>query len=522
MKFAILSIIKDENEYLGEWINYHQNLLGDVEFYLFEDVGSTPHGTVCSAYSNVHLFSVLCLYEASRHGDIISFRKDKKQFLQGAFLRRAFKRLLGNPNFKADWLFIIDADEFLEANSSLPMALEKYSHQKTLYIPWHNFNANGHIDKPIGCVIENFTERCGYLPFDERNKCYCKIGYNVKLCDGETMKSNHIAPIGTPTADDIWLNHYITKSWEEYAWKILKRGMCHNSHRKLEDFFVYNPSMLPIKDKLIGKVKTVLVTGHKGFIGSNLMKRLEGEKYFKVIGFDQKDGNDINNIKNLKKVFENERPNYVVHLAALAGVQPSILNPREYLNTNVGGFLNILECCRDYSVEKLVYASSSSIYSLESPYAATKKMDEDLAESYYKAYGLKTIGLRLFTVYGENGRKDMAVEKFIEAIRNDKPIEIYGDCKRSFTYVGDVVEAITLTLNNPFNKLVYDVGCPNSVSVRYLAETIAKHLGKPLNIIQKERRIGDALITKADCSSFSNDYAYIPSTTIEQGIKKFA
>ena len=241
--------------------------------------------------------------------------------------------------------------------------------------------------------------------------------------------------------------------------------------------------------KELNKNKTYFITGVAGFIGFHLAKRLLDEDCF-VIGLDNlNDYYDVNLKKDrlsiikqynnfkfyyadlqdkqaLEKIFKQNKIDIVVNLAAQAGVRYSIINPDIYIQSNIVGFLNILEMCRHNKIEHLVYASSSSVYGMNvkmpfsvhdnvdhpvSLYAATKKSSELMAHTYSHLYNLPTTGLRFFTVYGPWGRPDMALFLFTDAILNDKPIKVfnYGKMKRDFTYIGDIVEGVVRVLNNP-------------------------------------------------------------------------
>src|SRR5699024_9307994 len=232
----------------------------------------------------------------------------------------------------------------------------------------------------------------------------------------------------------------------------------------------------------------ILITGTAGFIGSNLAKKLE-ELNYDVVGIDNLNDYysvqlkedrlkrllndkiknykvDLENTKRVMEIFEKEKPDVVINLAAQAGVRYSLENPHAYITSNVNGFVNILEGCRHYNVKNLIYASSSSVYganttkpfstsdNIDHPlslYAATKKSNELMAHTYSHLYDLPTTGLRFFTVYGPWGRPDMALFKFTKAIVNDEPIDVYnhGNMMRDFTYVDDIVEAISRLVKKP-------------------------------------------------------------------------
>ncbi len=333
--------------------------------------------------------------------------------------------------------------------------------------------------------------------------------------------------------------------------------------------------------------KTVLVTGVAGFIGSNLVKRLfKDVKDIKVIGFDNiSDYYDVNikyerlqEIENLKRdwvfvkgnladrsaldsVFETYHPTLVVNLAAQAGVRYSITNPESYLESNLIGFFNILEACRHNPVEHLVYASSSSVYGsnkkvpystddkVDNPvslYAATKKSNELMAHAYSKLYNLPSTGLRFFTVYGPAGRPDMAYFGFTNKLREGKTIQIfnYGNCKRDFTYVDDIVEGVVRIMQHAPEKKdgedglpippykVYNIG-NNSPSnlldfVTILQEELvaAKVLPQDYDFESHKQLVpmqpGDVPVTFADTTPLEQDFGFKPSTSLRDGLRAFA
>lgn len=326
-------------------------------------------------------------------------------------------------------------------------------------------------------------------------------------------------------------------------------------------------------------MKNVLVTGAAGFIGYHLSKKLLDEGY-RVIGIDnlnsyystelkiqrldnlRKDINftfskiDIADSPDLNSVFKEYDFEIVYHLAAQAGVRYSISHPEEYIESNLVGFGNILESCRNNDIKHLIYASSSSVYGLNtkqpysvhemaehpvSLYAATKKSNELMAHAYSQLFDLKTTGLRFFTVYGPWGRPDMAYYKFVKRIMEGEEIDIYnkGEMSRDFTYIDDIVESLFRLMNktpeaNPeWNS---DSPDPGSSSAPYKIYNIGNnspvHLMKFINIIQEEVGIkakmnflpmqpGDVQKTWADSSDLYNAINYSPSTSLEEGIKNF-
>jgi len=328
--------------------------------------------------------------------------------------------------------------------------------------------------------------------------------------------------------------------------------------------------------------KTILVTGVAGFIGFHLAKELLQAGHT-VIGVDNiNDYYDINlkyarlgklgierseaekdlivcdskttsgqmrfvkmnleDRKSLPELFEKYKIDIVCNLAAQAGVRYSIENPEVYIDSNITGFLNILECCRNYKIKKLVFASSSSVYgnsdnipfkesqNVDHPislYAATKKSNELMAYCYSHLYDIETIGLRFFTVYGPWGRPDMAMFLFTDAIINETPIKVFnnGDLSRDFTYIDDIISGISVTLlndsnNNPKYKL-YNIGNNQPVQLLHFIKEIEKTLGK--NAIKKmmPMQAGDVKQTYADVSELMNDYNYEPKISISEGIGKY-
>jgi UDP-glucuronate 4-epimerase len=323
----------------------------------------------------------------------------------------------------------------------------------------------------------------------------------------------------------------------------------------------------------------VLVTGTAGFIGNHLAIKLL-ERGDEVIGVDNlNDYYDVNLKKarlarildhknytdvradiadreTMARLFKQHQPQRVVNLAAQAGVRYSIENPHAYIDSNIVGFINILEGCRHHQVEHLVYASSSSVYGANetmpfsvhdnvdhplSLYAASKKANELMAHTYSNLYQLPTTGLRFFTVYGPWGRPDMALFLFTKAILAGEPIQVfnYGKHRRDFTYIDDIVEGIIRTLDNPARpnpewtgKLpdpgtskapwrVYNIGNQNPVELLTYIETLEKALGKTAEKQLLPLQPGDVPDTYADVEALVTDVGYKPDTTIEKGIGKF-
>lgn len=248
----------------------------------------------------------------------------------------------------------------------------------------------------------------------------------------------------------------------------------------------------------------------------------------------------------LPRLFETEKFDMVCNLAAQAGVRYSLENPEAYIDSNVVGFLNILECCRNHNIKHLVYASSSSVYGLNkkipfetsdnvdypiSLYAATKKSNELMAHTYSHLYGFSTTGLRFFTVYGPWGRPDMAMFLFTDAMIKGKPIKVFnnGKMERDFTYVDDIVEGVIRILEKDASSRkttqqsykIYNIGNNNSVKLLDFIKAIEKSLG----IVAKKEMLpmqpGDVSETWANVDDLIKDYDYSPSTPVEEGVQKF-
>lgn len=314
--------------------------------------------------------------------------------------------------------------------------------------------------------------------------------------------------------------------------------------------------------------KTYLVTGGAGFIGFHLSKRLL-EQGAEVIGFDnlndyydvslKKDRlailkqfkhytfikGDLSDKGDVFRLFQEYNPHIVVNLGAQAGVRYSIDNPDAYMQSNVMGFFHILEGCRYFPVEHLVYASSSSVYGgnekipfstedkVDEPvslYAATKKSNEMMAHAYSKLYRIPVTGLRFFTVYGPFGRPDMAYFKFTAKILNGEPIQIYnhGDMYRDFTYIDDIVKGMENILCNPpkVNEKgacarLYNIGNHKSEKLMDFIEVLEKHLGRTAVKEFLPMQPGDVYQTYADVSDLMRDYDFKPDTPIEEGLRKF-
>ncbi|HEX7218635.1 MAG TPA: NAD-dependent epimerase [Burkholderiales bacterium] len=305
----------------------------------------------------------------------------------------------------------------------------------------------------------------------------------------------------------------------------------------------------------------VLLTGVAGFIGMHSARRLlaRGDE---VIGVDnlnpyypvqlKKDRLaqlkhpklrfhelDIADAAALRKLFEKERPERVLHLAAQAGVRYSLENPAAYIQTNLVGFANLLECCRAHAPQNLVYASSSSVYgsnqelpwsesqNVDHPvslYAATKKSNELMAHVYSHLYGLNTTGLRFFTVYGPWGRPDMSPMIFANAIVQGKPIPVFnhGDMQRDFTYVDDIVEGTLRVLDKPTRYAVYNIGNHQPVNLLDYIAALERAFGKEAKLEMKPMQPGDVKATYADTSALQKAVGFAPSTPLDTGLARFA
>jgi len=251
---------------------------------------------------------------------------------------------------------------------------------------------------------------------------------------------------------------------------------------------------------------------------------------------------DLVDEESIDILFKQEQFEVVCNLAAQAGVRYSIENPKAYIDSNISGFLNILEGCRNHQVKHLVYASSSSVYgenkkvpfettdNVDHPislYAATKKSNELMAHTYGHLYGFKTTGLRFFTVYGPWGRPDMAYYLFAEAISNDQPIKVFnnGKMERDFTYIDDIVNGVTKIIEKNIDSRehykIYNIGNNKTESLQKFISTIENAMGKKAIKEMHPMQAGDVTKTFADVDELINDYKYSPSTDIMFGIDSF-
>ncbi|MDM4769726.1 NAD-dependent epimerase [Solimonas sp. SE-A11] len=323
----------------------------------------------------------------------------------------------------------------------------------------------------------------------------------------------------------------------------------------------------------------VLVTGAAGFVGFHCIQQLL-ERGDEVLGYDnlndyydpelkkgrlqQLEGRlgfrfvqaDLADMEAMRKVFADWRPEVVLNLAAQAGVRYSLQNPRAYVDSNLIGFVNLLECCRHYPVKHLVYASSSSVYGANtkvpfsvsdtvdhpvSLYAATKKSNEALAHSYSHLFGIPMTGLRFFTVYGPWGRPDMAYFSFTKALFEGKPIDVFnhGDMERDFTYIDDIVTGVIRTMDHvpsgdsswtgnppvlghstaPYR--LYNIGNHSPVKLMHFIEVLETLTGREAKKNFKPMAPGDVYRTYADVDDLKRDVGFEPSTPIEVGLARF-
>lgn len=310
--------------------------------------------------------------------------------------------------------------------------------------------------------------------------------------------------------------------------------------------------------------KSILVTGGAGFIGSHLIERLLDEGDWSVNIVDDlndfyspeiKRANldmlrakgdisfyetDIRDADALAEVFEKGGFDVIVHLAARAGVRPSLSEPKLYAETNINGTLNLLELARAYNVKQFVFGSSSSVYGVNekvpfaeedpirnpiSPYASTKAAGELICHTYSHLFDIRTVCLRFFTVYGARQRPDLAIHKFSKLIWDGKPIQVFGDgsTRRDYTYVDDIVQGIRAAIDYDGSMHeVFNLGESETTELSRLIELLEDALGKKAVIDRQPMQPGDVPITYADISKARKLLGYNPTTKIEQGIPKFA
>jgi len=321
--------------------------------------------------------------------------------------------------------------------------------------------------------------------------------------------------------------------------------------------------------------KTILITGIAGFIGFHLAKKLS--EIYNVIGLDNLNSYydinlkidrlkelgidlneessffksssyqidfykmDLNDYKSLLDLFNNNRIEYVIHLAAQAGVRYSLINPKTYIENNINAFYNLLESIKSASIKNLIYASSSSVYGSNqkvpfeesdrtdnqvSLYAATKKTNEILAQSYSNLYGLNCVGLRFFTVYGPFGRPDMAYYKFSDLLMKDHEIQLYnyGNQTRDYTHINDITNGIQLILEKLGSKLlkpIYNIGSGKPIELKKLINELELNFNKKFKIKEVEHQKGDVKNTLALINQMEKDFDFSIKSDFDNGIKEF-
>jgi UDP-glucuronate 4-epimerase len=305
----------------------------------------------------------------------------------------------------------------------------------------------------------------------------------------------------------------------------------------------------------------ILVTGSAGFIGSNLTDSLlkSGNKVMGIDNFDiyyertikeenikeamqnpayQFKEGDIRDAAFLDNCFEQFKPDLIVHLAAKAGVRPSIISPQDYYDVNVCGTLNILEVMRKHDIKKMIFASSSSVYGNNkkvpfseadnvdypiSPYAASKKAGELLCHTYHHLYNFDIFCLRFFTVYGPRQRPDLAIHKFSKALLTNEPIPFFGDgsTQRDYTHINDIVQGINCAINNLKGYDIFNLGESHTISLTKLISILEKYTGRKAILNYLPLQEGDVMLTFADISKAKNRLNYNPQVNIETGIKEY-
>lgn len=309
--------------------------------------------------------------------------------------------------------------------------------------------------------------------------------------------------------------------------------------------------------------KKILITGGAGFIGSHLVESLLGEGGWHITVVDDlndfyspeikranlvhaKDNPDfvfaevdIRACDKLREIFDRGEFDCVVHLAARAGVRPSLREPKLYAETNINGTLNLLELARDFEVKQFVFGSSSSVYGINckvpfseddrvhrpiSPYAATKAAGEMLCHTYSHLYDIRTVCLRFFTVYGARQRPDLAIHKFTKLITEGKAIQVFGDgtTRRDYTYIDDIIQGVRAAIDYDGSiHEVFNLGESETTELNRLVELLEENLGRKAEIDRQPMQPGDVPITFADISKARKLLGYDPKTKIDEGIPKF-
>jgi UDP-glucuronate 4-epimerase len=317
------------------------------------------------------------------------------------------------------------------------------------------------------------------------------------------------------------------------------------------------------KPKTITNMKNILVTGGAGFIGSHLVDKLLAENSWQVtvvddfndfyspdikrnnIAHHQTNENfklcstDIRDADSLEKIFAETKFDVIVHLAARAGVRPSLSEPKLYTETNVNGTVNLLELAHQHDIKQFVFASSSSVYGINSkipfseddriyqtisPYAATKAAGEFLCHTYSHLYGMRIVGLRFFTVYGARQRPDLAIHKFSKLITEGKPIPVFGDgtTRRDYTYIDDIIQGVRGAIDyDQSDYEIFNLGESQTIELCELIEVLEENLGKKAVIDRQPMQPGDVPVTFADISKARKLLGYNPTTKIREGIPKF-
>jgi UDP-glucuronate 4-epimerase len=310
-------------------------------------------------------------------------------------------------------------------------------------------------------------------------------------------------------------------------------------------------------------MNNILLTGGAGFIGSHLCERLLGERV-KVICLDNFDSfydpnvkiknvdgvkkkatdlfelvtGDIRNPEHLRGVFQKNQIDFVVHLAARAGVRPSISDPLLYQDVNIRGTIVLLESCKAHGIKNFIFASSSSVYGENqrvpfteedlniqpiSPYGATKRAGELLCYSYHHLYGMNIACLRIFTAYGPRQRPEMAIHKFTRLIDRGEKIPIYGDgsSRRDYTYIDDLIDGILGVIHYHRGFEIYNLGESQTTSLKELIRLIEKAIGKKANVEMLDPQPGDVSVTYADITKAKRMLKYQPGVKMEEGVKRF-